>query len=330
MNNALNLDKLDETEHARLIAQHFCTEHIELAAEPTSADLLPILAHQFDEPIADSSIIPTFLVSRLVRQHCTVALGGDGGDELFAGYGHYSRFLWMYENLGFIPRCMRQFISKMSEHILPPGIKGKNFLQSLSVDLRNGIPLFTNHFDRSIRRSLMRDYSQYKSVAEQIYAQRVPLQQDLLQRATRMDFENYLVEDILVKVDRDSMINSLELRAPFLDYRIIEFAFGKVPSHLKATIHDKKILLKRLATRILPPEFDKKRKQGFSIPLADWLKTGPFRDLFWDTLTTKDCIFNISTIKTLLNGQDNGRSNGERLFSLVLFELWRKEYDIEI
>jgi asparagine synthase (glutamine-hydrolysing) len=153
---------------------------------------------------------------------------------------------------------------------------------------------------------------------------------DLLQRATRMDFANYLTEDILVKVDRASMLNSLEVRSPLLDYRLIEFAFGKVPSYLKATPQDKKILLKRLTERVLPHEFDRQRKQGFSIPLAEWLKGGAFRELFYEVLFDSECIFEQRMVQQLLYGQDHGRSNGERLFALVLFELWRREYAITL
>ena len=162
-------------------------------------------------------------------------------------------------------------------------------------------------------------------MAEALRKGQVPLNADILQRATRMDFANYLAEDILVKVDRASMLSSLEMRAPLLDYRLIEFAFGKVPSRLKATCTEKKILLKRLTARILPPEFDQKRKQGFSIPLGDWLKGGTFRTLFNEVLLDPQCSFDADTVDSLLRGQDKGRSNGERLFALVLFELWRRE-----
>jgi asparagine synthase (glutamine-hydrolysing) len=165
-------------------------------------------------------------------------------------------------------------------------------------------------------------------VAEAVLKERVPAHQDLLQRATRMDFENYLAEDILVKVDRASMLNSLEVRAPFLDHRLIEFAFSKVPSHLRATIQDRKILLKRLTSRILPPEFDRQRKQGFSIPLAKWLNEGPFKTLFYEVLLDPQCSFDARTVVKLLHGQDKGRSNSERLFALVLFELWRREFGV--
>mgnify|MGYP005851469101 CR=1 FL=1 len=320
--------KLDETDHARLIARHFGTQHTELMAEDATADLLPQLARQFDEPMVDSSMIPTFLVSKLVRQHCTVALGGDGGDELFGGYGHYSRLQWMQQKLGPIPRPLRKSVALAAEKLLPVGVKGRNWLQGLGVDLDNGLPLIATCFDATTRKRLLASQPGWPLVAESVFKGRVPKNSDLLQRATRMDFGNYLAEDILVKVDRASMLNSLEVRAPLLDYRLIEFAFGRVPSHLKATQTEKKILLKRLTARVLPPEFDRQRKQGFSIPLGEWLKGGPFRTLFNEVLRDPQCSFDANTVDGLLRGQDKGRSNGERLFALVLFELWRREYGV--
>ncbi|NTV47736.1 MAG: asparagine synthetase B, partial [Chlorobiales bacterium] len=278
--------------------------------------------------MVDSSMIPTWLVSHLVRRHCTVALGGDGGDELFGGYGHYSRLLWMQQRMARIPGFLRHSVAFAAERLLPVGLKGRNYLQGLDMDLQHSLPLIASYFDPTTRRKLMRGHSAYALVAEAIRRKRIPLQTELLQRATRMDFSDYLAEDILVKVDRASMLNSLEVRAPLLDYRLIEFAFGRVPSHLKATVSDRKILLKRLTARVLPPEFDRQRKQGFSIPLAEWLKDGPFRDLFWDTLSTSDCLFDARTVMGLLKGQDRGFSNGERLFALVQFELWRREYGV--
>jgi asparagine synthase (glutamine-hydrolysing) len=322
--------KLDETEHARLIARHFGTHHTELMAEDATADLLPRLASQFDEPMVDSSMIPTFLVSQLVRQHCTVALGGDGGDELFGGYGHYSRLQWMRQNLGWMPYALRRGIALSAEKCLPEGFKGRNWAQGLGVDLDNGLPLTASCFDATTRRHLLRAHTDWPLVAEALRKDRVPANPDLLQRATRMDFANYMAEDILVKVDRASMLSSLEMRAPLLDYRLIEFAFGKVPSRLKATSTEKKILLKRLTARLLPPEFDRQRKQGFSIPLSDWLKGGTFRKLFNEVLRDPQCSFDAGRVDSLLRGQDKGRSNGERLFALVLFELWRKEYAITL
>ena len=142
-----------------------------------------------------------------------------------------------------------------------------------------------------------------------------------------MDFANYLAEDILVKVDRASMLNSLELRAPLLDRHVIEFAFGRVPSILKvAKPSQKKVLLKRLTERLLPAEFDRQRKQGFAVPIADWLKGGPFRDLFNDVLSSRESLFDPPTVQALSRGQDRGFQNGDRLFALVQFELWRQAY----
>jgi asparagine synthase (glutamine-hydrolysing) len=140
-----------------------------------------------------------------------------------------------------------------------------------------------------------------------------------------------MAEDILVKVDRASMLNSLEVRAPFLDYRLVEFAFGKVPADLKATASTRKVLLKKLAARLLPPQFDQQRKQGFSIPLASWLTSGAWRDYFNDVLLgSADRSFDRTTVTRLLAGQSKGLRNSERLFALVMFELWRREYRIPI
>jgi len=317
----------DETEHARLIARHFGTKHVELEAAESTVDQLPLLARQFDEPIVDSSMIPTYLISRLIRNHCTVALGGDGGDELFGGYGHYNRLLWMQRKLGWIPRSLRLSVAKAAEALLPVGFKGRNWLQGLEVDLQTGLPLIASYFDRTTRRRLMTAQGTGTLVSERIREQRIPKTADLLQRATRMDFENYLAEDILVKVDRASMFNSLEVRAPFLDHRLIEFAFAKVPSYLKATATSRKVLLRKLADRALPSEFDSHRKQGFSIPLASWLQSGSWRRFFREVLLgSENALFSRNMATKLLDGQAKGRANSERLFALVMFELWRREY----
>ena len=219
-------------------------------------------------------------------------------------------------------------MSCAAEHLLPVGLKGRNWLQGLQADWKNGLPLIASYFDATTRQRLMAQYPGWHNSAEAVFTALVPKHPGLLQRATRMDFSNYLAEDILVKVDRASMLNSLEVRAPLLDYRLIEFAFGRVPSSLKATTRDKKILLKRLTSRVLPPGFDRQRKQGFSIPLAHWLKAGPFRELFHSVLLDPQSIFDQRTARGLLEGQDRGRGNAERLFALVMFELWRREYAV--
>jgi asparagine synthase (glutamine-hydrolysing) len=319
----------DETEHARLIAKYFGTSHVELDAGEANPGLMPMLARQFDEPLADSSMIPTYMVSHLVKQHCTVALGGDGGDELFGGYAHYDRLIKKQHAIRYIPTFLRKFAAYGAGELLPAGFRGRHWLRSLGDDLDRRLPLTATFFDGKQRKMLLGD-GDWPIVAESIWGLNAPMDGDLLQRMTQMDFQNYMVEDILVKIDRASMLNSLELRAPLLDYRIIEFAFARVPSQMKATFNQRKIFLKKLTAHLLPQDFDKNRKQGFSVPLKSWLNQGPWRIAFQDVLLDNKCIFNKEMVKDLFYGQDQGRNNSERLFCLYLFELWRLEYDMAL
>jgi asparagine synthase (glutamine-hydrolysing) len=320
----------DETEHARLIARHFSTEHTELDARDVSVSLLPQLARQIDEPMADSSTVPMVLVSRLIREHCTVALGGDGGDELFGGYPHYSRLLWIQKRLGFLPHAVRRMLARASEVTLPLGFKGRTWLQTLRDDFDRDVPATMGLFDAVSRRQLLQGKFGQVGSAEQLRNARTAKEPNLLDRATQFDFHHYLAEDVLVKVDRASMLSGLEVRAPLLDYRVIEFAFRRVPAHLKATVDSRKVLLKKLAAKVLPPQFDSVRKQGFSIPLASWLRSGPWHQYFRDILLdARQTLFDHQLIERMLNGQRLGVFNDERLFALIMFELWRREYEIE-
>ena len=231
---------------------------------------------------------------------------------------------------GWIPLPMRRAVAGAAQSILPVGFKGRNWLQGLGADLRHGLPLIASYFDRTQRRRLMAKQNGWGLVAEELRRQAVPQGANLLDRATRMDFEQYLPADILTKVDRASMLNSLEVRAPLLDYRLIEFAFGKVPPQLKATAGSRKVLLKRLASRVLPKGFDLERKQGFSIPLGAWLQSPDWHGYFRDLLLAQDALFDRQTVQGLLDGQLHGRANSERLFALAMFELWRREYRASI
>lgn len=325
----------DETEHARLIAQHFDTDHIELEAEPSTIELLPLLARQFDEPMVDSSMIPTYLVCKLARRYCTVVLGGDGGDELFGGYLHYSRLLRIQERLGWLPYALRRAGAGLASDYLPSGFKGRNWLRALDYDIGHGLPPIPNiFFSPSERRRLvrqdLRDRQIIGKAAEHLRLRCIPLESDLLQRATRMDFANYLPEDILVKVDRASMLTSLEMRAPWLDYHIVEFAFGKIPASLRATTAGRKVISKLLAQRLLPAKFDVNRKWGFSIPLSTWLKEKNWSDFFQQILLESDSQFFCKDyVKKLFDKRTKGGITTERLFGLVLFELWAREYRVQ-
>jgi asparagine synthase (glutamine-hydrolysing) len=322
--------KQDESTHAKLIANHFNTEHHELIIDKPQIDLLNIFAKQFDDPIIDSSMFPTYLVTKKLREYCTVALGGDGGDELFGGYLHHSRLIKMNENLSNKSLFIRKCISNNIPTLLPIGFKGRNWIDSLGNNFDSDLPLIANYFDFETRKKLFSNNDSLIFNSEDLWKDHVVRNVDLLQRTTRTDFKNYLAEDILVKVDRSSMLNSLELRAPFLDVNVIEFAFRNVPSNCKANSSNKKILLKELAVKILPNSFNLNRKQGFSIPLDSWLKKGTFRNYFEEILLDSGCIFNKKLLTKLFKEQDKGYRNGERLFGLVMFELWRNEYGATI
>jgi asparagine synthase (glutamine-hydrolysing) len=319
----------DESPFARLVAEHFGTEHTELVAEPASANLLPQLARQYDEPMADSSMVPTYLVSRLIRQHATVALGGDGGDELFGGYVHYRWILQQERVRRLVPRPVRRLVRRTVLDVVPTGVKGRNYALGYASDLGESIARYGLFFDlRGRRRIVAASYSGAVNDTPETAKGSAFAEWSPLQRATAVDFSSYLPDDILVKVDRASMLTSLEVRAPFLDHRIIEFAFGRVPDHLKATITERKILPRRLAKRLLPPALDLRRKQGFSIPLQKWFK-GEWGRMFESVLSDADpTIFDRRAVEQLLDAQRRGLANTNRLFALTLFELWRREYGV--
>lgn len=323
----------DESQYARMVAEHFGTEHIELAAEAATVDLLPELARQYDEPMADSSMVPTYLVSRLVREHATVALGGDGGDELFGGYPWHS-WLQKHDRLRrFLPRPIRALLYSLVTHAMRPGARGRNYLLSCTSGLHRGIAQINIYFDALWRRRLLAPVWSDSAPAGGPEARKMSLCSrggTPLQLSTAVDFQTYLSEDILVKVDRASMLASLEVRAPFLDPRVIEFAFSRVPDRLRASHHEQKILPRRLAEKLLPPQLDLTRKQGFSLPLQQWFN-GPWGSYCCEVLSEADsALFDRRTIDRLIADQRRGYSNTPRLFMLTMFELWRRHYRVDI
>jgi asparagine synthase (glutamine-hydrolysing) len=318
----------DEAPHARMVATHFGTEHVELAAEPATVDLLPALVRQFDEPIADSSMVPTYLVSRLIRKEATVALGGDGGDEVFGGYLHHSWAQQQRRMGGWVPAPARRAARAAASALLPMGTKGRNYLLGLTAEPPYNIVQFNVVFDAAARQRLLAPLGTAPAIQPEAWkAARCSDRRTVLQQTTALDFRTYLVDDILVKVDRASMLCSLEVRAPFLDPRIIEFAFRSVPDRLRATGTERKILLRRLAARLLPPSLDLRRKQGFALPLQSWFK-GDWGRCMQDVLTNGDTIFDRRSVMQLFAGQRAGFTNMHRLFALAVLELWRREYRV--
>jgi asparagine synthase (glutamine-hydrolysing) len=321
----------DESRHARLVADHFATEHVELALEPATVDLLPALARQYDEPIADSSMLPTSLVSRLIRREATVALGGDGGDELFGGYPHHSWVQQQGRMGGWIPRPARWAGHQAATRLMPVGARGRNYLLGLTAEPPWNMVQFNMLFDADARRRLLSAVAPrwtYRGSPEAHKASLCRPRESPLRQITAVDFQTYLVDDILVKVDRASMLCALEVRAPFLDPRLIDFAFRCVPDHLRATATKKKVLSRRLAQRLLPPALDLTRKQGFALPLPQWFK-GDWGRFIEDVLTDRSAdLFDRRIVQQLIAGQRIGFANTHRLFALLMIELWRREYGI--
>tara|TARA_Y100000590_G_C15745825_1_gene1021961 strand:- start:6691 stop:8547 length:1857 start_codon:yes stop_codon:yes gene_type:complete len=324
-----NSKRYDESNHAKLISNYFNTDHYEIESDQISRDLFIKLSKQYDEPLIDLSMIPTFLLCQVVKKYCTVAIGGDGGDELFGGYKYYRRILLLKSYMSWLSEKIRRPISKSLYSILPEGKIGKNWINYFGSDLKRNIPLLLNKFDNNAKSTLLKRFVRDKIEDEYNYEYN-KIENDIVQLVTRMDFENYLPNDILTKVDRASMLNSLEVRAPILDHKLIEFAFNKIPSSLKFSKNENKIFLKKFGKRILPPEFDYARKQGFEFPISELLVSGDIRNMFEEVLFDENSIFNREMINNLFFRFDQGYKTEEKLFGLAQFELWRNEYSIDI
>lgn len=322
----------DESPHARRVAEHIGSEHTELPADAGSVDLLPRIAAALDEPIADSSIIPTFMVAGLTRAHVTVALGGDGADELFGGYWQHACIRRYAAVRRLVPEPARRLVTHLARH-MPVGIRGRNQLIGLGGPLGRSISHIDLYFDSRTRGAILsRDVRERlpAGAPEDERAAAAGSGRTPLQGMLRSDFLNYLPNDVLTKVDRAAMLHSLEVRSPFLGKEIVAFAFGRVPDSLKVGPHGRKILLRRLAARLLPRDLDLRRKQGFSIPLRSWLQ-GSYGRTVRDTLRDVDPrLFDRGAVRSLLERQGSGVDNGKRLFLLTMFELWRRAHDVRL
>jgi asparagine synthase (glutamine-hydrolysing) len=322
---------LDESVHARQVARYFGTEHHELALESTGLDALDEIAPFIDEPIADSSLIPTFLVSRLTRQHVTVALGGDGGDELFGGYNDYPVSLADQHRLGWLPKSALMFAAQATS-CLPAGVRGRNRIASLRGGPLKQMIWGRPYFDIALRQKILAHsvidaLGDSLDTPEQFLLGLFETGSDPVDRMTRTHFGSILPDDFLVKVDRMSMAVSLEMRAPLLDYRLVEFAFGRIPSTWKVKGRETRRVQKILASRWLPPELDVQRKQGFSIPLNEWMRNSGGGEVRRVRDWLPKCI-NQDEVDSLLAGHAKGRANGGRLFSLLMLAIAMKNLDL--
>jgi asparagine synthase (glutamine-hydrolysing) len=320
-------DWFNELPFARLVAKHFGTDHHELIVQPELVSILPELVWAYDEPFADSSMLPTYYVSKLAREQVKVVLTGDGGDEIFAGYTHY-RQEYVADR---IPFPLRLLLGWGGE-IMPTGIRGKRRLQQLYKDyVTRGIharPLFP----AASRSTLYQpDYFALVSHHEPHERERGEYHRaahlDAVTRMQYVDTRVYLPDDILVKVDRASMVNSLETRAPMLDQDLVEYV-SSLPARLRVGHGVLKSLLKQVAASIVPAEILARRKTGFSMPIDRWLRE-KLNTYAYDVLTSASArqrgIFRPQFVEELLKAQAYA-NHGKSIWALLCLELWFQIY----
>ena len=324
----------DESGHARLVAQHFGTDHHEeVFGQETLLGLVPTVTEFLDEPFADPSVLPTYLLSRHTRKSVTVALGGDGSDELLAGYPTFpaDRFASLYP----LPRVLHERVVIPLADRLPVSTKNFSFDFKLKRFLRGaGSPASERHatwlgsFTPSEQAGLLTT-GPVEPFEEQRRAFENAPTTNRLEQLLYVYAKTYLQDDILTKVDRASMACSLEVRAPFLDVDLVEF-LGRVPARLKLRRLDTKHLLKRAMADILPPGIADRPKKGFGIPIADWLK-GSLREALQDELSPgrikEQGIFESSVVDRLVSEHMSGRSDHRKpLWTLFVFQLWHRHW----
>jgi asparagine synthase (glutamine-hydrolysing) len=326
----------DESARARTVARFFGTDHREdILAPRTLVDILPDVARFLDEPFADPSIVPTYLLSRFTRRQVTVALGGDGGDELLAGYPTFQaeRAARFYR----LPRFLHERVVEPLAARLPVStdnfsfdFKLKRFLLGAPYEPAVRNQVWLGAFAPAERRALLDGAAgDHEPYAELRAAAAAAPTRDPVERLIWLYCRSYLQDDILVKVDRASMACSLEVRAPFLDYTLVDW-LGSVPAHLKLRGLTTKYLLKRAMRDVLPPGIAARRKKGFGIPVAKWFK-GELRDLARDMLSEsrlrEQGLFHGPVVSRLLDDHFTGvRDNRKQLWTLFMFQLWYDEY----
>ncbi|MFA6302812.1 MAG: asparagine synthase (glutamine-hydrolyzing) [Legionella sp.] len=331
----------NEAHHAKMIAKHLNTDHTELYIKTDEAlKVIPKLAGLYDEPFADSSQIPTFLVSEMAKQYVTVALTGDAGDELFCGYNRYVFSNKLWRQISKIPMPLRKVTSSLIKRIDPsiwdktlsrfPLINKTNYL---GHKLHKGADVLTcTNINDAYNLLISQDVhacallpSDYEDPIDALQIKLLNLRP--LDRLMVIDFMTYLPDDILVKVDRASMGVSLETRLPFLDHRIIEFAWS-LPAHRKLHNNISKWPLKQLLYRHVPAQLVNRSKMGFAIPLNNWLR-GPLKEWAHDLLNEKDLmeqgLLDANTIQAMWQAHLSGQNRfSSLLWTILMFQAWSK------
>lgn len=341
----------DESEHAEKVARHIGSEHNVVVFDPNLAfETMSELWEYLDEPMADASIVPTFFLSKMTKRHVTVALAGEGGDELFGGYPTYQAH--QYANIWrAVPKPLRRGLIEPMLKSLPVSLnnlsfdyKVKRFIQSVDEPLIRRHLRWMGAFPTSVHNQLLSreilaelngsaaEFEEdlfHAPGMERIIMPSNGSTTDLVETATRLDLSTYLPDDLLVKSDRASMAASLEVRLPFLAYPLVEFALS-LPSSLKVSGLTTKYLLRRTVAPYLPQDILKRPKKGFGIPVAKWIKA-EFRPIVDELLSEEflgqQGIFNSGYVRDLLRQHDEGRADRRKeLWTLLMFQWWWRKF----
>lgn len=331
-----SVGKFNEAESARRVADHLNTRHFEHFVTPDVTGIIDKLLWHLDEPFADASMIPTYYVCKIAREHVTVALSGDGGDELFAGYTNYRRGQ-IEDSIKMVPYAIRKAIITPVLAAMPPMMKSSTLLKNL---LSNSQRSYFNkwcYFSEEMKSSLFSEglksrvgsLDSFNSI-EPYYRQASAM--DSLSQHQYMDLKTYLVDDILTKVDKMSMANSLEVRVPFLDHKVVEFAFT-IPSELKLSGGATKYILKKMMESFLPMNILERKKHGFMAPVGHWLRNELkeyAEDILFDRKTMQRGYFNSANIEKVwkehLMGKRWSIDISMHIWSLLVFELWHRRF----
>jgi asparagine synthase (glutamine-hydrolysing) len=321
----------NELDYAREVARRFGTEHHELIVQPEAVqDVLPPLVRQYDEPFADSSALPTYYLSKLAREYVTVALSGDGGDEACAGYDHYRQAL-RESVVDKIPRRLRQVLLS-PVGLLPIGMPGRRLGRRLMLDATQRYVSVMRQMPAEQVHALLTIEAAQRISDDGVEALREALEQaedlDLLSRMQYADATVYLPDDILVKVDRASMLNSLEVRCPFLDHHFLELV-ASVPPGMRMSRRRGKYLLRQALRGMLPERVLNRPKMGFSLPLESWFRddlASFVRDVTLDRRTRLRGIFAPQALDKLVRAQNTLTQLTPHVWAVLVLELWCRAY----
>ena len=323
----------NESEYAKKIASHLGTNHIELKAKPSDCiELVDKIAEIYDEPMSDSSQLPTLLLSRLTKKHVTVCLGGDGADELFGGYNRHHIGASIFNKLLKFPLLLRRLIKKTILLLKP------NTWNKIKVGLGNKVYKLASIIDA-------KDFNEYYQTLISHWRESSPLtdktikhteislnsNSDTIQNMMLLDFETYLPGDILVKTDRASMSTSLELRSPFLDRRVIEFALS-LPLHFKVNSNEGKLILREILYRYVPKELIDRPKKGFGVPLDNWLRNDlkSWASSLVNNTQNLSHILDHQLITRKFDEHLSGNHNHQfHIWDVIIFIKWLKTYKLK-